>query len=207
MLCQSRRQNWVAVLSVVSAMAWLGLAACGGAPAAPLAPQAPGAPATSDLWTVLSQNPRLAQSTPGDTPAPAGPKLMSPGQARSATAFAFGVPAWAPPGFQLQAQAEVISPSATDDFASVSLDWQNAQGATIELLISRGDLGSGLAGAGADSETLQIGGQPANLRHQTGFGSDRWTLSWSSASLNYRLAAESGAATRDDLVRMANSIS
>jgi len=207
-MSQQRRLNWSAVLGLVGAMAWLGLAGCAGKPPAPAVPQAASSPDISQAWTVLSQNPRFAQTSPTNSPAPAGPQSMSPAEARLAAPFVFGLPGWVPPGFELQDQAEVIAPARRGDFASVSLTWQNAQDATIELLISQGEASADLAGAGANSESLQIGGQPASLRHQTGLGgADRLVLAWASGSLSYRLTAESGAATRDELVRMAASIS
>ena len=132
---------------------------------------------------------------------------MSLDKARLAVPFAFGVPAWTPPGFQLQAQAEVIVPASKDGLTSVNLSWQNAQGAAIELSISQGAAGSALAGAGGDSQSLQINGQPASLRRQTGLGADRLVLSWTRAPLAYRLTLDAGAATGDDLVHMAESIS
>src|SRR5579864_551430 len=110
MWVQLRKRSGPVVLGAAVVVVWLGLAACGGTPAAPPAPQAPAGSVTSDAWTALSQNPRFAQATPDDTQAPAGPKVMSPAEARSAAPFVFGMPAWAPAGFQLQAQADVIAP-------------------------------------------------------------------------------------------------
>jgi hypothetical protein len=212
-----RWMGWRPVLGIIGAAVWLGLAACGGivvppAPQVPQAPQAPNAPDTSGVdtsgaWEALSQNSRLAQSSPTGAGAPAAPESMSPDEARLAAPFAFGVPAWTPPGFQLQAQAEVIVPASNDGLASVNLNWQNAQGAAIEFSVSQGAAGSALAGAGGDSQSLQINGQPARLRHQTGLGADRLVLSWTRGALAYRLTADAGAATGDDLVHMAASVS
>ena len=206
--------SWRPALSIIGAAAWLGLAACGG-PLAPPAPQVPrslSAPDTngvdtSGAWEALNQNSRLAESAPADAGAPAGPESMSLDKARLAVPFAIGVPAWTPPGFQLQAQAEVIVPASKDGLTSVNLSWQNALGAAIELSISQGAAGSALAGAGGDSQSLQINGQPASLRRQTGLGADRLVLSWTRAPLDYRLTLDAGVATGDDLVHMAESIS
>ena len=214
-----KRMGWRPALIIIGAALWLGLAACGGtlAPPAPQVLQAPNTPDasgadtsgadTSGAWEALSQNSRLAQLAPADAGLPAAPVSMSPDEARLAVPFAFGVPAWTPSGFQLQAQAEVIVPASKDGLASVNLNWQNAQGAAIELSISQGAAGSALAGAGGDSQSLQINGQPASLRRQTGLGADRLVLSWTRGALAYRLTADAGAATGDDLVHMAASIS
>ena len=205
--------SWRPALSLIGAALWLGLAACGGplaAPAPPVprvlnAPDASGVDANG-AWEALSQNSRLAQSASADAGAPAAPESLSLDAARLAVPFAFGLPAWTPPGFQLQALADVIVPTSKDGLASVSLNWQNAEGAAIELSIAQGAAGSALAGAGGDSQALQINGQPASLRHQTGLGADRLVLSWTRAPLAYRLTADAGAATRDDLVQMAESV-
>jgi hypothetical protein len=202
---------WRPALSIIGPALCLGLAACGGTLAAP-APQVPralNAPDASGVdasgaWEALS---RSAQSAPADAGAPAAPESMSLDEARLAVPFAFGAPAWTPPGFQLQSQTEVIVPTSQDGLASVNLSWQNAQGAAIELSISQGAGGAALAGAGGDSRSLQINGQPASLRHQTGLGTDRLVLSWTRTPLAYRLTADAGAATGDDLVHMAESIS
>src|SRR5436309_468759 len=83
-------------------------------PGAPQSPQVVPASATASnldndaALSALSQSSRLAQS------APVAPQTMSPAAAHSAAPFAFGVPAWAPPGFQLQPQAEVIVPASKD---------------------------------------------------------------------------------------------
>ncbi len=201
------RPSWRAVLGVfgVGVACCLGLAACSTPAAAPPAPQAASTVDLNQAWDVLSQSSRLAQLTPEAPLAAAGPKIMSPDEARAAAPFAFGLPAWVPPGFELQPQAEVIAPTAKAGFASVSLNWQNAQGGAIELLISQGEAGLALAGAG--SEAVQIGGQPASLQQQSGLGADRLTLSWARGSLTYRLATDAGAATRAELVRMAESVS
>src|SRR5262245_14425794 len=171
-------------LGVMSAVAALLVAACGGSPSGPSAPPAPhglssdagAASANSDdAWTVLSQSKRVAtpDSASEPTVAPSGPALMSPDQARSAAPFAYSVPAWAPPGFQLQPQVEVIAPPDSNGFASVSLSWQNPAGARIELSISQDAPGLGLSGAGTDREPVQIGSQLGSLWRQTGFAADR----------------------------------
>ena len=138
--------------------------------------------------------------------APAGPKLMSPAEAQSAAPFVYGVPAWAPPGFQFQPQVEVIAPPASDGFASVSLNWQNAAGASIELIISQDPQGLGLSGAGTDRQPVQIGSQLGSLWRQSGFAADRLMLDWTRDGVSDRLSADAEAVTRDDLVRMAASV-
>jgi hypothetical protein len=201
-----RRMTWRPVLGIAGAALCLGLAACSGGGAAP-APGAPSTPVNSSGWVTLNQDISVEQLPPlSPTTEPIAPKVMSPDEARSTAPFAFGVPAWVPAGFQLQAQAEVISPTSTVGYTSVNLDWQNAQGAVIELTVSHSEAGSSLLGGSGSAESLQVGGQPATLRHQTGFGADRLTLSWTRGSLAYRLTADADAATRDDLVRMAASV-
>jgi hypothetical protein len=131
---------------------------------------------------------------------------MSPAEAQAAAPFAYGVPAWAPPGFDLQPQVELIAPPASDGFASVALTWQDAAGARIGLDISQDKLGLGLSGTGTDRQPVQIGSQLGSLWRQSGFAADRLVLDWMLGGLSYRLSAEAGVVSADDLVRMAASI-
>ena len=122
----AHRRTWLSGMVLIGAVVALAVAACGGAPAAP----APAGHVLSssdtdnangdDAYSALSQSSRLAapDATPAPAVAPEGPKLMSPAEAQSAAPFAYGVPAWAPPGFQLQPQVEVIAQPASDGFAS-----------------------------------------------------------------------------------------
>jgi hypothetical protein len=186
----------------------LSLAACGGE-AAP-APRAPSTPIEGDGLSALNQSISIDQVIERQTSAgpagPAGPRVLSPDEARSAVPFAFGVPAWVPAGFALQDQAEVITSTSRGGYASVHLNWLNAQGAAIELAISQGDTGTLLQGGAGSHEPVEVNGAPATLHHQTRLGADRLTLNWTRDSLAYRLTADAGAATRDDLLHMAQSI-
>jgi hypothetical protein len=198
----------------------LSAGACSAAPSATAAPPGPaarvlsstdgGSPNINDAWSVLSQSSRVAASDTSDgadaTDEPAGPQVMSPAAAQAAAPFQYAVPAWAPTGFALQPEVEVLAPPATDGYASVSLTWQNAAGATIALTISQDQAGLGLAGAGSDPQPVQIGSQLGSLSQLSGFAADRLLLYWTSGKLSYRLAADVGSATRDDLVRMAESV-
>jgi len=203
-------------VSVVGTALLLALSAgaCGGAPSATALPPGPAArvltstdgssPNINDAWSVLSQSSRVAGADATDEPA--GPQVMSPAQAQAAAPFQYAVPAWAPTGFVLQPEAEVLAPPATDGYASVSLTWQNDAGAMIELTISQDQAGLGLAGAGSDPQPVQIGSQLGSLSQLSGFAADRLLLYWTSGKLSYRLSADVGSATRDDLVRMAGSV-
>lgn len=218
MMRQRTRLGWWVGMGLVGAVVALVVAACGGGLSAPAAPPGPavrvlsssdsGNANSDDIWTVLNHSSRVAapEATTAAAVAPAGPQLMSPAEAQAAAPFAYAVPAWAPTGFQLQPQAEVITPPASGGFASVTLSWQNAAGAAIELAISQDPLGLGLTGAGSDPRPVQIGDQLGNLSHQSGFGADRLLLAWTRGALSYRLSADAEAVPRDDLLRMAESV-
>ena len=210
MLRQWMRFGLLASISVVVVF----VAACGGSPSGPAAPPAPhglsseaGDANTDNAWAVLSQSSRVATPVASTPAAPAAPEVMSPAEAQAAAPFAFGVPAWAPPGFELQPQAELIAPPASDAFASVALSWQNAAGASIGLVISQDKWGLGLTGTGTDPQPVQIGSQLGSLSRQSGFAADRLVLDWTLGALSYRLSADAEAVSREDLVRMAESVS
>ena len=181
------------LLRAAGAAAWLLAAACGAAP-------------QQVNWVTLDKNIPIDQLhvAPTSVP-PAAPVAMSQAEARAALPFDFGVPAWAPDGFQLQDSAAVVAaPGAA--YASVSLSWENADGAQINLTVSQSAPGdAGLAGAGS-TQSVQVNGQPASLRQSKGLGAGRLTLSWARAGLDYRLAGATDTVDGPRLVQMAESI-
>ena len=66
--------------------------------------------------------------------------------------------------------------------------------------------GLGLSGAGTDRQPVQIGSQLGSLWRQSGFAADRLMLDWTRGTVSYRLSADAEAVTREDLVRMAESV-
>jgi hypothetical protein len=192
-----RKTSWVARVGVCGLGAALltTVAACGTA----------ARPAPTIDWIVLNQNISIDQlPQAGATATPALPVAMSQAEARTAVPFAFGVPGWAPPGFALRDQVEVAATGGT--YASVNLDWEKADGDSINLYVSQAGAAQSYLGAAGSSVAVKVNGQPASLLHTSSLGREQLTLSWTRAALAYRLTAGAGAATAEDLVRMAESI-
>lgn len=159
----------------------------------------------SSGWTELSGDVAIDESAiERATPAPAGPVTMSQAEAQAALPFTFEVPAWAPEGFVLQDAVEVVRPASGPGYTSVSLTWLNADESALYLQVAQAEQRA--LGAAGSTEEVVINGQPATLVRTSRLGVERLVLTWPRGGLTYTLTADPGAASPDDLRRMAESI-
>lgn len=178
------------------------LAACG----APNATEVSGTEEVSG-WVELEDGLVLDESSfVKVTPVPVAPVTMSRSEAQARLPFEFGVPAWAPEGFSLQDEVEVVQPADGLGYTSVSLTWLNPDEAILRLRVAQAGDDQLTLGAAGSTETLTVNGQPATLVHSQQFGTERLALTWLRTDLTYTLSAEAGAATPAELQRMAESI-
>jgi hypothetical protein len=135
------------------------------------------------------------------------PVEMDRAAAESALPFALVLPAWVPEGFAALDTVEVVAPEEAepDDYASVILTWEDADGAQVQLQVSV-NAEETQFGAAGESEAVAVNGNAATLVETRGLGPSRLTLSWHHTGLDYRLTADGGALASDDLLRMAESI-
>ena len=163
--------------------------------------------AASEGWQELDDSLVLDESAfERVTRVPVEPVVMSQADAQAQLPFEFALPAWAPSGFALQDEVEVVQPASGPGYTSVSLTWLGAEGAVLRLRVAQAaDDQPALAAAGS-TETVTVNGQPATLVHTNRLGTERLALTWTRGALNYTLTAEAGAATPDDLRRMAESV-
>jgi hypothetical protein len=178
------------------------LAGCGGS-AAPSTDTA----ADGGGWTELSGDVVIDESAiERATPAAAGPVTMSRAEAQAALPFTFEVPAWAPDGFVLQDAVEVVQSGGAQGYASVSLAWLNPDEAALYLQVAQVEAEQAGLGAAGSTEVITVNGQPAALVRTSRLGVERLALTWPRGGLTYTLTADPGAASPDDLRRMAESI-
>ena len=140
------------------------------------------------------------------TPAPAEPQAMPQAEAQAALPFAYSLPAWAPDGFVLQDEVEVVQPASGLGYTSVSFTWLNAAEAALRLQVEQRAQDQPALGAAGSTEAITVNGQPATLLHTNRLGLERLVLTWPRGDLLYTLTVEAGAATADDLRRMAESV-
>lgn len=140
------------------------------------------------------------------TPQPVAPVTMSQAEAKAQLPFAYALPAWAPAGFVLQNEVEVVQPESGLGYMSVSLIWLRADEAALRLQVAQADDDQPALGAAGSSQAVTVNGQPASLVHATHLGAERLALTWPRAGLTYTLSAEDGAATPEELQRMAESV-
>jgi hypothetical protein len=140
------------------------------------------------------------------TPAPVEPVAMSQAEAQAALPFEYALPAWAPEGFVLQDEVEVVQPASGLGYASVSLTWLNAGEAALQLQVAQADDDQPALGGAGSTEAVTVNGQPAALVTSSRFGVERLALTWPRDGLTYTLTAEAGTATPEDLRRMAESV-
>jgi hypothetical protein len=163
--------------------------------------------AASEGWQELDDSLVLDESAFARvTPEPVEPVVMSQSEAQAQLPFEFALPAWVPAGFALQDEVEVVQPAGGPGYTSVSLSWLGADEAVLRLRVAQAaDDQPALAAAGS-TEALMVNGQPATLVHTHRLGSERLALTWPRGELTYTLTAEAGAATPEDLRRMAESV-
>ncbi len=140
------------------------------------------------------------------TPAPVEPVTMSQAEAQAQLPFEFAVPAWAPAGFVLQEQVEVVQPASGLGYISVSLTWLQAGETALYLQVAQADDDQPTLGAAGSSQAVTVNGQPATLVQTSRLGADRLALTWPRGELTYTLTTEAGAATPEELQRMAESV-
>jgi hypothetical protein len=178
------------------------LAACSGQPAATETGE-------DDGWVVLDEVDIDVDSIllSGATRVAVAPEELSLAEAQARLPFPLRLPAWTPAGFAALNLVEVVAPEEAelDDYASAMVTWEDAAGAQVQLQVSVNGTGPQLGAAG-DSETVTVNGDPATLVQSQGLGPSRLSLNWGRAGLDYRLTADGGALSGDDLVRMAESI-
>jgi hypothetical protein len=186
---------------LVGAALALGLAACGG--------QAAATETAGDGWVVLDDveidvDSILLSGAEQDEVAPAE---MDRAAAEALLPFALALPAWVPEGFAALELVEVVVPedAQPNDYASVIVTWEDADGAQVQLQVSANAEGPQFGAAGA-SEEVAVNGNAATLIETQGLGPSRLTLSWHHTGLDFRLTADGGAMQSADLLRMAESI-
>lgn len=140
------------------------------------------------------------------TPGPVEPVTMSHAEAQAALPFEYALPAWAPEGFVLQEAVEVILPAGGLGYTSAGFAWLNDAQAALFLQIEQRDDDQPALGAAGSSQAVTVNGQAAVLVHTRRLGTERLSLTWTRGDLTYVLSAEAGAATPDDLLRMAESV-
>lgn len=140
------------------------------------------------------------------TPQPVAPVSMSQAEAQAQLPFAYALPAWAPEGFILQEEVEVVQPASGLGYMSVSFVWLRADQAALYLQVAQADDDQPALGAAGSSQAVTVNGQPATLVHTSRLGRERLALTWPRDGLTYTLSAEDGAATAEDLQRMAESM-
>src|SRR5687768_16861911 len=78
--------------------------------------------AASDGWQELDESVVIDESSfERVTPQPVEPVIMSQAEAQAQLPFDLALPAWAPPGFALQDEVEVVQPASGPGYTSVSL--------------------------------------------------------------------------------------
>ncbi len=177
------------------------LAACASPPAGQATAE------DTDGWVELGSDIVIDESTfERVTPQPVAPVTMSQAEAQAQLPFAYALPAWAPEGFVLQDEVEVVQPESGLGYMSVSLIWLRADEAALHLQVAQADDDQPALGAAGSSQAVTVNGQPASLVHATHLGAERLSLTWPRGDLTYTLSAEDGAATPEDLQRMAESV-
>jgi hypothetical protein len=106
----------------------------------------------------------------------------------------------------LQDEVEVVQPASGPGYTSVSLTWLNADEAALYLQVAQAEAEQPALGAAGSTEEVIVNGQPAMLVRTSRLGVERLALTWPRGGLTYTLTAEPGAASPDDLRRMAESI-
>jgi hypothetical protein len=104
---------------------------------------------------------------------------------------------------------QVVAPAqgaVEGEYASVIVTWENADGAELQFSISTAAEDAPAVGAAGTDTAVTVQGQPGTLTESSGLGPDRVTLAWSDGGLGYRLSAEGGALTGDDLLAVAESL-
>lgn len=163
--------------------------------------------ATDDGWVELGEDVALDESVlERVAPASVEPVTMTLAEAQAALPFAFALPAWAPDGFALQEEVEVVQPASGLGYTSVSLTWLRVDEAALRLQVAQADDDQPALGAAGEHEAVTVNGQPAVLVHVSRLGGERLALTWPRGDLTYTLTAEDGAATAEDLRRMAESV-
>ena len=181
----------------------LAVATCGG----PAPEAASPTDAAGGGWVELGDDFVLDESAIDRvTPEPVEPESMSPAEAQAQLPFSYGVPAWAPAGYVLQEAVEVIQAADGQGYASVSLTWLNAGEAALVLRVAQAANDQPALGPAGSTEAVTVNGQPATLVHSSRLGAERLALTWASGDLTYTLTAEAGAATAEELRRMAESV-
>jgi hypothetical protein len=179
------------------------LAACG-------APGPTAASATDDGtggWVELENDFVLDESSfEKVTPAPVEPVSMSQSEALAQLPFAYAVPTWAPEGFGLQEQVEVLQPASGLGYTSVSLTWLGADDSALYLQVAQADADQPALGAAGDTEAVTVNGQRATLVRSQGLGAERLSLTWLRDGLTYTLTAAGGDVAPEVLQRMAESV-
>ena len=140
------------------------------------------------------------------TAVPVEPMVMSQAEAQAQLPFEFALPAWAPTGFALQDEVEVVQPASGPGYTSVSLTWLGAEEAVLRLRVAQAADDQPALTAAGTTQALTVNGQPASLVHTNRLGTERLALTWPRGELTYTLTAEAGAATPEDLRRMAESV-
>jgi hypothetical protein len=142
-------------------------------------------------------------------PAPAEdaePVSLPLAEAQSQLPFTLALPTWAPDGFQLLNEVEVILPADSSQPASITLTWQNADEDVITLQASVNGSGAQQLMGGGTTEQVTVNGQPATLTRLGLKGAPRGlSLSWSQSGADYTLAAEGDVLSAEEIVRMAES--
>jgi hypothetical protein len=205
---KSRMSTWTRLGTWIAAVL-LAAAACSGQPAEVsdgtdssgfrLVELDPDAISIDDLD--LGENDAAA----GEEPAENEPVTVSRAAAEAALPFALALPGWAPAGYELLDEVQIVGADDPTDAAAL-LTWRHADHADIVLSVSSG-AGGGLGQAGpGESTEVTVAGQPARLRHSQGLGPERLALHWSAHGLSYSLSTTGGAVTAEDLVRMAEAV-
>jgi hypothetical protein len=199
-------KRWLLVMAVMALAA-----ACGGQPG----PQAEDDSSGGGLrWVELDPDAISLEGLDlGDDdaetetePADDEPVAVSRAAAEAALPFTLALPAWAPAGYELQDEVELIGPDASTGAATVLLTWRHAENADIVLSVSNG-AGGGLGQAGpGESTEVTVKGQPARLLHSQGLGAERLSLQWSAQGLDYGLSTTGSAVSAADLIQMAEAV-
>jgi hypothetical protein len=184
---------------------WLAgcLAACGTA-----APETGNATeATGGDWVELGGDLDIDESIlERVTPAPVEPVTMSLAEAEAAWPIGYALPAWAPEGFVLQDDVEVIQPASGLGYTSLSFTWLAADEAALRLQVIQTSGDQPALGAAGSAEAVTVNGTPAVLVRISRLGTERLALTWPRGDLTYTLTADPGRASPEDLRRMAESV-
>lgn len=184
---------WKHLLSIAILGLWLAACGTGAAP--------------DDGWVELDEEVVLDEGViERVTPALVEPVTMTLTEAQTALPFAFALPAWAPEGFALQDEAEVVQPASGLGYVSVSLTWLRADEVALRLQVAQADDDQPALGAAGEQQVVTVNEQPAVLVHVSRLGGERLALTWPRGDLTYTLTVEAGAATAEDLRRMAESV-